>query len=297
MFEDYQFDRVVIDECAQSTGWSQISNVLNRQIVSKGVLKQIKSNKNNGCAHSFKLLAVLLICCRSCFFHFSLAVIFILSIEPASLVALAKGCSSLVLIGDYQQLTATILSREAHARGRELYIFIKSDQFITIESDRELGSMIIKCHPSCPTSCPILCSTFCSPVCPSGLSVSLLERLAHSAVSEIILLDVQRRMHPSIAEFPNFQVYQGKVRNAGENRVIQVLLGCHQSPNAHFLIFSNIFQIFCTPSDVNDQTRPPIPGFVFPNPAVRVCFVKVQQKKPGAPGLEASEGSSKFNMA
>lgn len=54
--EDYQFDRVVIDECAQST-------------------------------------------------------------EPASLVPLSKGCSNLVLIGDYQQLPATILSREADERG------------------------------------------------------------------------------------------------------------------------------------------------------------------------------------
>lgn len=39
------------------------------------------------------------------------------SIEPASLIPLSKGCSTLVLIGDYSQLPATILSREASARG------------------------------------------------------------------------------------------------------------------------------------------------------------------------------------
>lgn len=44
------------------------------------------------------------------------------STEPASLVPLSKGCSNLVLIGDYQQLPATILSREAEARGKKTQV-------------------------------------------------------------------------------------------------------------------------------------------------------------------------------
>lgn len=149
MFEEFEFDRVIIDECAHST-------------------------------------------------------------EPASLIPLSRGCSALVLIGDYQQLAATVLSREAAER---------------------------------------------------GLSTSLMERLAKSNISPVYLLDVQRRMHPSIAEFPNFQFYEGRLRN----------------------------------EDVNDRTRPPIRGFVFPNPAIRVCLLKVQPRRNTAAGLETIETSKVDN--
>merc|ERR1719359_1203413 len=50
-------------------------------------------------------------------------------------------------------------------------------------------------------------------------------------------LDVQRRMHSSIATFPGLHFYDGRLEN-----------GC------------------------NDEDRPPIAGFEWP-PGVRVCFV------------------------
>lgn len=48
----------------------------------------------------------------------------------------------------------------------------------------------------------------------------MLERLAYSGISEVILLDIQRRMHPSIAEFSTFHVYRGKLRNAGKTNIV-----------------------------------------------------------------------------
>lgn len=56
----------------------------------------------------------------------------------------------------------------------------------------------------------------------SGLGVSLLQRFACSKTSEVVLLDVQRRMHPTIAEFPNCHFYQGKLKNSGVNFFDQV---------------------------------------------------------------------------
>lgn len=150
MFDDIRFERIVIDECTQST-------------------------------------------------------------ETASLVPLSRGGSALVLIGDFNQLAGTVLSREALAR---------------------------------------------------GLSTSLLERLSRTSLADVILLDVQRRMHPSIAEFPNYHFYNGSIRN----------------------------------QDVDDHSRPPVSGFVFPNPVIRVCLVRVSPKR-GLAGLEALEGPSRYNAA
>lgn len=82
-----------------------------------------------------------------------------------------------------------------------------------------------------------------------------MERLATSQLSQIVLLDVQRRMHPSIAEFPNHQFYEGRLKN----------------------------------EDVDDVTRPPIPGFSFPNPCVRVCLIKVEPSSGASQGLETTE--------
>lgn len=47
------------------------------------------------------------------------------------------------------------------------------------------------------------------------LGVSLLERFVGSGIAPIHLLNEQRRMHPSIAHFPNMQFYQGKIFSRG----------------------------------------------------------------------------------
>lgn len=47
------------------------------------------------------------------------------------------------------------------------------------------------------------------------LGVSLLERFVGSGIAPIHLLNEQRRMHPSIALFPNMQFYQGKIFSRG----------------------------------------------------------------------------------
>ncbi|KAL8453752.1 hypothetical protein Emed_000693 [Eimeria media] len=89
-----------------------------------------------------------------------------------------------------------------------------------------------------------------------GLGVSLLERFVGSGIASIHLLNEQRRMHPTIALFPNMQFYQGK-------------------------IFSR---------DVDDCNRPPVAGFLWPSPHSRVCLIDISA---GLANMEQSLGTSK----
>ncbi|UKK01092.2 regulator of nonsense transcripts-related protein [Theileria orientalis] len=93
-----------------------------------------------------------------------------------------------------------------------------------------------------------------------GLSKSLLERLIEDNVAPVHLLDVQRRMHPSIAEFPNLHFYEGQIRN----------------------------------QDVNDINRPQILGFKWPMNGNNLVFVDVSTGSPNTQ-FETSHGTSKFN--
>ncbi|KAL8448584.1 hypothetical protein Emag_003899 [Eimeria magna] len=88
-----------------------------------------------------------------------------------------------------------------------------------------------------------------------GLGVSLLERFVGSGIASIHLLNEQRRMHPTIALFPNMQFYQGK-------------------------IFSR---------DVDDCNRPPVAGFLWPSPHSRVCLIDISA---GLANMEQSLGTS-----
>mmetsp|Transcript_48698 Transcript_48698/g.90283 ORF Transcript_48698/g.90283 Transcript_48698/m.90283 type:complete len:1219 (-) Transcript_48698:123-3779(-) len=126
--------------------------------------------------------------------------------EPAALVALGKSAEQVVLIGDHNQLPATVLSKTAQ---------------------RE------------------------------GLGVSLFERMVTNNGVEPTVLVEQRRMHSSIAEFPSQTFYQGKLVNA-----------------------------------VDDESLPPIPGFPWPNPECRVCFVDVSSPE----SVEQKRGFSSYNV-
>ncbi|RQX67743.1 AAA family protein [Toxoplasma gondii CAST] len=94
-----------------------------------------------------------------------------------------------------------------------------------------------------------------------GLDVSLLERFVGSGIAPIQLLDEQRRMHPSIAYFPNLQFYDGKIQSR----------------------------------DVDDGNRPPVAGFRWPSQHSRVCLVDISAA--GLSGSETSQGTSKYNAA
>lgn len=91
---------------------------------------------------------------------------------------------------------------------------------------------------------------------------SLFERLLQaSVVSEgngFVQLDIQRRMHSTIAQFPSDRFYNGSVEN-----------GC------------------------SDNHRPPIEGFGWPSGDMRVCFVDTKD----AGHEEESMGTSKQNAA
>ncbi|CAK0911624.1 unnamed protein product [Prorocentrum cordatum] len=87
-----------------------------------------------------------------------------------------------------------------------------------------------------------------------GLGTSLFERMVSTNGLEPTLLSEQRRMHSTIAEFPNQAFYGSQLVNA-----------------------------------VDDGSLPPIPGFRWPNPDCRVCFVDV------ASDAEAKRGFSTFN--
>jgi len=122
--------------------------------------------------------------------------------EPAALVALGRSAEQVVLVGDQNQLPATVLSRAA------------KDE---------------------------------------GLGVSLFERMVLTNGLTPTLLIEQRRMHSSISEFPNITFYQGKLVNA-----------------------------------IPDESLAPVPGFPWPNPDCRVCFVDVS-------GSEQKRGFSAYN--
>ena len=84
---------------------------------------------------------------------------------------------------------------------------------------------------------PTVISTFAQS---KGMTISLFERLVKQGVQPH-LLDVQYRMHPSISEFPTQKFYNNMLKNG-----------------------------------VNALDRPIIPGFSWPNQAVRVTFVNVK---------------------
>lgn len=84
---------------------------------------------------------------------------------------------------------------------------------------------------------PTVISTFAQS---KGMTISLFERLVKQGVQPN-LLDVQYRMHPSIAEFPSSQFYNRMLKNG-----------------------------------VVSAERPMIPGFNWPNQSVRVAFVNVK---------------------
>jgi len=90
-----------------------------------------------------------------------------------------------------------------------------------------------------------------------GLGVSLFERMVACGVEPTVLQE-QRRMHSSIAEFPNREFYASQLVNA-----------------------------------VDDATLGPVPGFPWPNPDCRVCFVDVS----GGEAAEGRRGFSAFNAS
>lgn len=128
--------------------------------------------------------------------------------EPAALVALGRSAEQAVLIGDHNQLPATVLSRPAKD---------------------------------------------------AGLGTSLFERMVLSNGLLPTLLIEQRRMHSSIAEFPNMTFYNSQLVNA-----------------------------------VEDSTLAPIPGFPWPNADCRVCFVDVagSEQKRGYSSYNTGEAEA-----
>ncbi|CDR96420.1 regulator of nonsense transcripts, putative [Babesia bigemina] len=92
-----------------------------------------------------------------------------------------------------------------------------------------------------------------------GLSISLLERLVSAQVATVHVLDVQRRMHPSISEFPNKHFYRGAVRDA-----------------------------------VSESSRPPVRGFKWPTRGYNIAFIDASAGCPNSQ-FESNVGTSKAN--
>ncbi|GIX62173.1 ATP-dependent helicase, putative [Babesia caballi] len=92
-----------------------------------------------------------------------------------------------------------------------------------------------------------------------GLSVSLLERLVTARAAPVHLLDAQRRMHPSISEFPNKQFYRGVVKDA-----------------------------------IEEGSRPPVRGFSWPSRGYNIAFIDASAGGPNGQ-FETTVGTSKSN--
>eukprot|EP00931_Biecheleriopsis_adriatica_P046667 TRINITY_DN2681_c0_g1_i2.p1 TRINITY_DN2681_c0_g1~~TRINITY_DN2681_c0_g1_i2.p1 ORF type:complete len:1206 (+),score=280.58 TRINITY_DN2681_c0_g1_i2:65-3682(+) len=91
-----------------------------------------------------------------------------------------------------------------------------------------------------------------------GLGISLFERMVNTNGLSTTLLTEQRRMHSSIADFPNQAFYAGQLVNAAD-----------------------------------DASLTAVPGFPWPNPDCRVAFVDVSP----AGNVEGRRGFSAFNTA
>ncbi|CAE8588924.1 unnamed protein product [Polarella glacialis] len=92
-----------------------------------------------------------------------------------------------------------------------------------------------------------------------GLGISLFERMVHSNGLETTILTEQRRMHSSIAEFPNMAFYDSQLVNAADDNALTA-----------------------------------VPGFPWPNPECRVSFVDVSSSQGS--GVEGKRGFSSYNV-
>jgi len=92
-----------------------------------------------------------------------------------------------------------------------------------------------------------------------GLGLSLFERMVSVNGLPATVLTEQRRMHSSISDFPNHAFYAGQLVNAAD-----------------------------------DSALTAVPGFPWPNPNCRVCFVDVSSE---AGSVEGRRGFSSYNPA
>eukprot|EP00930_Biecheleria_cincta_P040438 TRINITY_DN2770_c0_g1_i1.p1 TRINITY_DN2770_c0_g1~~TRINITY_DN2770_c0_g1_i1.p1 ORF type:complete len:1216 (+),score=190.45 TRINITY_DN2770_c0_g1_i1:71-3718(+) len=92
-----------------------------------------------------------------------------------------------------------------------------------------------------------------------GLGLSLFERMVSVNGLPATVLTEQRRMHSSISDFPNHAFYAGQLVNAAD-----------------------------------DSALTAVPGFPWPNPNCRVCFVDVSSD---AGSVEGRRGFSSYNPA
>ena len=86
------------------------------------------------------------------------------------------------------------------------------------------------------------------------MELSLFERLVHAGVKPH-LLETQYRMHPAISEFPRHHFYAGRLQDG-----------------------------------IAGKSRPPAPGFAWPDPSQPVCLVVHS-------GAEQKDGDSFYNEA
>lgn len=147
--------------------------------------------------------------------------------EPAALVPLAL-CASAVLVGDSAQLPPTVICREAAEGGLQVSLLER------LESAARAASR-------------------------QGQQERQQERQQPPEASYApLLLNLQYRMHPALAEFPSAAFYGGR-------------LASHPRP----------------------EERRAAAGFPWPNPAVPVAFVEV----PGPSELRSQDGTSISNAS
>eukprot|EP00375_Theileria_parva_P000109 XP_762778.1 hypothetical protein [Theileria parva strain Muguga] len=100
-----------------------------------------------------------------------------------------------------------------------------------------------------------------------GLDKSLLERLIEEEVAPVHMLNVQRRMHPSIIEFPNMHFYSNKIHSQG-----------------------NVNCVY----NVGEVNRSRIRGFKWPVECYNVVFIDVSTSP--STQFELPQGKSKSNL-
>ena len=142
------------------------------------------------------------------------------AVEPSVLVPLAHGGAKQVfLVGDPEQLPATVMSPLAVAQGYDKSLFKRLQQAGYPVKVRTVGRILsnsapLNCHRPVPNALTLLSFLF-------------------------QMLDTQYRMHPIIREFPSTNFYGGSLKD-GPNVLTDTERGWHTLPAFKPLVFYDV---------------------------------------------------------
>jgi superfamily I DNA and/or RNA helicase len=143
------------------------------------------------------------------------------AVEPASLIALTKGCEWVTLLGDHKQLPPTVISKQPEVKralGQSLFDrlaaprMVKSNAPAGKEGSKPSGYQLalMLAQNAMKGSKPKASATAAKKAPTNGPEKKLEAKLPGVAWPQV-MLQVQYRMHPRLAEFPSKEFYDNEV--------------------------------------------------------------------------------------